>query len=294
VAARAAIGIPLYNGAAHLQEALDSLIGQTEHRLALVLVDDASDDGTAEIAQACAARDERISFFQNDRRLGLVDNWRRSFDLARQLHPDAEFFAWGSDHDIWERGWLEALCAELDSVPSAVLAYPVSLRVSPDGEPVQRPWRFETRGLADPAARLTAAAAGMVAGDMVYGLFRTRALAEAGPFPRTLLPDRLLLTQLALLGEFVQVQEPLWRRRMTARSTTSRQRRLLFNGQPPREAYLPWWVTHARRLARGSRPAARSERLWLAVKYAGISAVRQLVQRAYRLVAPLAGRRRAG
>ncbi len=294
--ARAVVGIPLYNGAAHLDEALGSLLGQTDKRLALVLVDDASEDATADIARACAASDERVAFFRNERRLGLVDNWRRAFDLARELHPDTEFFAWGSDHDVWHPRWLQALGAELDAVPSAVLAYPLTVRVAPDGEPVQRPWRFETRGRADPARRLMAAAAGMVAGDMVYGLFRARALADAGPFPRTLLPDRLLLSELALRGEFVQVQEALWQRRMTARSTIKRQRRLLFGGRPPRHAYLPWWFAHAQRLARGPRLASGDDRLWLAARYAAISARGDAVQRAYRIAAAAArlARRCAG
>jgi glycosyltransferase involved in cell wall biosynthesis len=288
VPVRAVVGIPLYNGAAHLDEALDSLLRQTDERLALVLVDDASEDATADIARAFAASDERVTLFRNRRRLGLVDNWRRAFDIAQDSHPDAEFFAWGSDHDVWHPRWLEALGAELDAVPSAVLAYPLTVRVGANGEPVQPPWQFETRGRADPVARVMAAAAGMVAGDMVYGLFRAPALADAGPFPRTLLPDRLLLSELALRGEFVQVREALWERRMTARSTIRRQRRLLFGGRPPRHAYVPWWLAHARYLARGPHRATQDRRLALATRYAAISARRAAAQRVYWVAAAVA------
>jgi len=44
------IGIPVYNGAAHLAEALESSLAQDYAPLGVIVVDNASTDKTAEIA----------------------------------------------------------------------------------------------------------------------------------------------------------------------------------------------------------------------------------------------------
>jgi hypothetical protein len=89
----------------------------------------------------------------------------------------------------------------------------------------------------------------MVAGDMIYGLARVDALERAGTLPLSLMPDRLLLAQLSLLGEFRQVPEALWQRRVLRASSIRRQRRSLFGRQRPGHAYLPWWIVHFALLA---------------------------------------------
>jgi glycosyltransferase involved in cell wall biosynthesis len=277
---RAVFGIPVYTGEAHLEEAVASLLGQRGEELALVLVDDASEDATPELGRALAARDTRVTYESNKQRLGLVGNWRRAFELARERYPQAEFFAWGSDHDAWHPRWLRALVDALDAEPEALLAYPLTARVSGDGDLTQLPWTFDTIDQADPRRRVLGAAGGMVAGDMVYGLFRAPALEAAGPFPRAVMPDRLLLAELAFQGRFVQVPEALWFRRMELRPTVARQRRSLFGGSAPASARLPWWLVHAAALARAPGDQGRAARLRLAADYALISARRAAAQRA--------------
>jgi SAM-dependent methyltransferase len=230
------IGVPLFNGARHFEVALPSILAQSGPSFAVVMVDDRSTDRTPELASELAARDPRVSFRVNPDRLGLARNWQRCFELAAELHPEAEYFAWGSDHDIWEPGWLVALTDALDSASQCVLAYPHTMRISEDGRDVRSVRAFETRGVTKPLARLLTAGVGMSAGNMVYGLFRRSALARAGGFPRTLLPDRLLLLRLALLGEFHQVPRLLWRRRLVGPASLERQRQALW----PHGA--PWWT----------------------------------------------------
>ena len=68
--------------------------------------------------------------------------------------------------------------------------------------------------------RLVLAVESMSAGNMVYVLYRADALARAGVFRSVLAPDRLLLTELALQGQFVQVPDVLWYRRFTPEVST--------------------------------------------------------------------------
>src|SRR3712207_7005110 len=56
--------------------------------------------------------------------------------------------------------------------------------------PGVRPWRCDTTGVADPHARLRRAYRRMVAGDMIYGLFRVAALRRVPFYLPVLVPDR--------------------------------------------------------------------------------------------------------
>jgi glycosyltransferase involved in cell wall biosynthesis len=247
----AAIGVPLFERAAHVVAALDSLLGQTLREVGLVFVDDCSRDGTAEIAERYAQADERVFLHRNAERLGLVETWRLAFSLAREHWPEARYFAWASDHDLWHEEWLETLVAELDAHPEAVLAYPQSVRVSDLGLPLRGPWSFETAGVRSPAARFRKTCGGLSAGNMIYGLYRAEALEQVGPFPAVIGPDRLLLSRLSLLGEFRQVPRVLWHRRFDTRTSARRQRHAFFVARrPPLHAYLPWWLVHTAVLTR--------------------------------------------
>jgi glycosyltransferase involved in cell wall biosynthesis len=56
------VGVPVYSGQRYLARALDFLLAQTFDDFEIVLCDNASEDRTAEICAAYAARDPRIRF----------------------------------------------------------------------------------------------------------------------------------------------------------------------------------------------------------------------------------------
>jgi glycosyltransferase involved in cell wall biosynthesis len=275
---RVLIGVPLHNQATHLPQALESLLGQTCREAAFVLVDDASKDATQEIALRWAAIDERIHYFRSDRRLGLVRAWRRAFELATELYPEAEYFAWGSDHDVWHPRWLEALLDRIESAPETVAVYPQSLKLRGSALPAGAPWRFDTARSGSPLRRLAAVVWRASAGYMVYGLFRVSALRRAGVFREVLLPDRLLFAELALQGRFEQVGELLWYRRPASAFSLERQRRSFFPTRVPLRAHAPWWAAHAAVLfwnygvrGRGGSHVGRLRGIASAIAYALVS-----------------------
>jgi glycosyltransferase involved in cell wall biosynthesis len=262
------VGVPAHRGT-HLAEALESLIRQTVP-VRVVVADERVDPEVETIVARYAAAGHAVVYHGNERRLGMVGNWQRAFALARQVSPALEFFAWGSDHDVWHPRWAETMLAALRANDAAVAAYPRTARMDDERRLVPSPWRFETVGKARPLARFVAAQRRMSAGNMVYALYRADALARAGIFRPVLLPDRLLLLELALQGEFVQVDEILWYRRYAHRVTMRRQRASLFASPAPRYTLLPWWIVHAAVLARaGHRKAAAagvSVALWLQLR----------------------------
>lgn len=295
------IGLPLHDEQEHLVQALESLLAQSYDELAIVIVDDCSTDASPEIAAGYAARDPRVLLERSSTRLGLTAAWREVYRLGMERYPNAEYFAWGSGHDVWHPRWLSALVPVLDANSEVVLAYPLSVAVSGDGAMTRSPWRFDTRGLASPRARLRAALGGMIAGDMVYGLMRTRELPRAGVFRDVLWPDRLLLAELTALGEFSQVPELLWYRRYNNPASARSQRRASFPAGAPVHSQLPWWLEHAGVLAcwhlcagRGSRCGREPRRaaragLAFAASYLALSAPREMLRRVLRWRNRLAG-----
>lgn len=245
-----AIGVALHNRAPYLNEALDSLLGQSFRHFSLVLVDDGSTDDTERVARAYEQRDARVRYVRLDGRRGMVAAWRTAFEEATAT--GALYFAWGSDHDRWHPDWLATLVATLEANPSVVLAYPVTQRMDPSGAFLEKPVRqFETFGVADRRARWTllSRSDSLAAGDMVYGLMRADAVGRAGVFREVLCPDRLLVAELTLQGQIRQVPQLLWFRRQFATGSIARQRTTLYApGARRPSAFTPPWYMHARAL----------------------------------------------
>jgi glycosyltransferase involved in cell wall biosynthesis len=270
------LGVPLYGRGEHLHEALESLLAQTHPAMAVVLCDDGPGDEARGIVDRVVGDDPRFAYRRNERRAGLVENWCRTFELAGELHPDAAYFGWASDHDTCHPRWLERLVDALERTPAAVVAYGQTYQFDAGRHVVRAVDPFETAGLTDPRDRLARTLRGVRAGDMVYGIYRREPLARAGVLRRLLLPDRLLLAELSVQGESLYVPRALRYRRVTGRATLARQRASLFQEGESAPAYtrLPWWAVHTASFAwavtRGDTApeAGTSERLGLIATHA--------------------------
>ncbi len=100
------IGMPVYNGAKYIREALDSLLAQSFTDFELIISDNASADETQAICEAYAARDTRIRYVRQPENQGGVPNFLYVLRAAR-----GEFFMWAAHDDIWAPNWLETLIA---------------------------------------------------------------------------------------------------------------------------------------------------------------------------------------
>lgn len=115
---RISVLIPTYRYARYLSEAVDSILAQDERNFELLISDDASDDGTAEMLPALAARDRRIRIWVQSRNLGMVANW--NFLLAEARAPYVQY-VFGDDRLETPRA-LSTLAGLLDRQRDAVLA----------------------------------------------------------------------------------------------------------------------------------------------------------------------------
>lgn len=79
---KVSILIPVYNRERYIQEALRSALSQTYENTEIVLVDNASTDGTWDVACQIAALDARIKVFRNAENIGPVRNWLKCVEYA--------------------------------------------------------------------------------------------------------------------------------------------------------------------------------------------------------------------
>jgi glycosyltransferase involved in cell wall biosynthesis len=76
------ICIPAYNGEHLISRALESCINQTYKNIEIVVIDDCSRDKTSEIVKKYSSKDPRIKFYQNEKNLGVAENFLKSYKLA--------------------------------------------------------------------------------------------------------------------------------------------------------------------------------------------------------------------
>jgi len=241
-----AFGIPLYNHAHQLERTIESILTQSFSTFGVVAVDDGSNDGSLKILERYAANDSRLHVVRNEQRLGYTRNAIKAYRLCRQVFPSSEFFAWGSDHDLWHPHWLRLLIDRLKAEPDASLAWSWRHTLAADGEIVRSPTDPFEGGLSlDRQKRIVFAAKEAPAGSILHGLMRIAALEKTSGLRRVLAPDRLLIAELAVVGPFVFVPEFLWHRRYFGLVSGARQRRNSFPEGAPLHTYLPPTLQHA-------------------------------------------------
>ena len=71
---------PVYNGAAYLQECIQSVLAQTYENFEYLIVDNCSTDGSFKIAKKAATADRRINVIRCQEHVGVIQNWNRSLE----------------------------------------------------------------------------------------------------------------------------------------------------------------------------------------------------------------------
>ncbi len=104
--------LPCYNGADMLGGAIESVQAQTFKDWELIIVNDCSSDNTLEVANAYAAKDERIRVFSNEHNSKLPATLNHGFREAR-----GEYWTWTSDDNLLLPTMLEEMNAYLDEHP---------------------------------------------------------------------------------------------------------------------------------------------------------------------------------
>ncbi|MGV3513169.1 MAG: glycosyltransferase family 2 protein [Novosphingobium sp.] len=115
---RVSIVLPVHNGAAFLDEAIGSILGQTFADFELICVDDGSTDETPAILARHAVADRRIKIITNRPNKGLPGALNVGFAAAL-----GELHSWTSDDNIARPYMLERLVQALDTNADAAIAH---------------------------------------------------------------------------------------------------------------------------------------------------------------------------
>ncbi len=139
------VAVPSYNGAAHLAEAIQSILAQSDVAYELLACDDHSDDGTPDLVRILAGNRARV--LHNPERLGLAGNWNRCVELSR-----TSLIAVFHQDDVMGPGHLADHVAAFGRDESIGLVASASEVIDQNGQPV--PEGVVGRGGLGPVDRL--------------------------------------------------------------------------------------------------------------------------------------------
>lgn len=206
---RLTIGMPVWNSAATIGESIESLLVQDFTDFELVVSDNASDDGTAEIADKYAEKDPRVRVVRHAVNRGGTANFNDLVPMAR-----GELFKWASGDDLVGQGYLSKAVAALDADAGVVMAYCGSRLIDEAGRTV----REHRDGLdlrQDEAwRRMRGFAADRWLCNPMFGVFRTAVLRDVTLLTTKVNSDVTVLAQVALRGKVAEVPERLFLRRV--------------------------------------------------------------------------------
>jgi glycosyltransferase involved in cell wall biosynthesis len=207
-APRLSIGLPVYNGENYLAAALGSLLDQGFRDFELIIADNASTDGTAEICRVFAGADPRIRYLRNAENIGAAANYNLTLAEAR-----GHYFKWAAHDDVCAPGYLAACIQVLDEQPEVVLCHSEVIGLAPDGRIKGFYAQEVSFDQARPSQRFWQAISTRHICTAVFGVMRREQLLGTIRHGDWVGADRNLLAQLALAGKVVLVPERLFQRR---------------------------------------------------------------------------------
>jgi glycosyltransferase involved in cell wall biosynthesis len=203
------IGMPTYNGARFIREALDSLLAQDFSDFELIVSDNASTDRTEAICREYAARDSRVRYYRVERNEGAVWNFNRVFELAR-----GKYFMWAADDDIRAPEYLAECLRVISEDEGVAIVHTFVETIDEDGSFI----RVEDSDLAadspSPRERSRKLLEHRFWTYAFYGLIRAETLRASGPLGTYVWFDYGMVYKLSLYGKIVQVRAPLFRYRL--------------------------------------------------------------------------------
>lgn len=112
------IGMPVYNGANFIFQAIDSLRNQVFLDWSLFISDNASQDDTERICRHYCEMDSRIQYFRQKHNIGAAANFKFLLDSA-----NSEYFMWAAVDDIWHPDFLESCINNLEKNDKTGIAF---------------------------------------------------------------------------------------------------------------------------------------------------------------------------
>lgn len=104
---RVSVCLAAYNGAAHIEEQIESILSELDTDDELIVVDDKSTDNTVDIVRGI--QDPRIRLFLAETNAGYVRTFERALGAAR-----GEYVFLSDQDDVWIEGRVETMISAMD------------------------------------------------------------------------------------------------------------------------------------------------------------------------------------
>lgn len=236
------IGLPVYNGANYLDEAIASIINQSFTDFELIISDNASTDQTAAICEYWFKKDKRIRYIRNEQNLGAIPNFNQLVHLAK-----GKYFKWAAHDDKLGKEYLEKCVHFLENHPNYVLCC-TQVQIVDEFNQKEIPYLHQPKHLS--ARKTTHRFSELIKNDLdcyeIFGLIRKEILLKTPLFGAYVASDRILRAELGLFGAFYEYPERLFFSRDHAdRSIRAmpahHQRAAWFNPENANKKILPHW-----------------------------------------------------
>jgi len=132
---KVAIGIQVYNEARFLRATLESVLAQTFGDFEVIVSDNHSTDGTADIVREFQARDPRVTLWQPPTFCKSLEHARWLLDGINALDHESSIFIGG--HDLIMPRYVERLVAGLDAHPGAAMVVGHGIEIDMESRPIQ-------------------------------------------------------------------------------------------------------------------------------------------------------------
>lgn len=96
------ICIPTYNGSQYIEKCIESCLAQSYRNIEIIVCDDCSSDSIVNVLNPYLKKDCRITFYQNEKNLGLVGNWNKCMNYA-----SGEYIKW-----LFQDDWMDVYAIE--------------------------------------------------------------------------------------------------------------------------------------------------------------------------------------
>ncbi|MGJ8616113.1 MAG: glycosyltransferase family 2 protein [Sulfitobacter sp.] len=137
------IGMPVFNAASYIEQALGSILNQTYSEFRLIISDNASTDGTMNIIDKMIANDPRVTVLRNTRNIDAPANFNAVVQKC-----ETPYFMWAAGDDIWDKDWVKTLLP-LAKTHQAVAFGQISI-MRADGTPRPHPSAFRNLSFRGP------------------------------------------------------------------------------------------------------------------------------------------------
>lgn len=223
--------MPAYNYVKYLKAAIDSVKAQTYENWELIIQDDASTDGTYELAWAIAQKDKRIKVHRNEKNLGIPGTRANAIkhitgDLIGHLDSDDTLYPYS----------LQTMVDFFADHPDVMLAYSDMADMDETGN------IFGYRSNRNPGENLA------FYGWMAFGVYRKTAYDKVKGYNRDIpsCEDGDLFMQICDQNKFARVPVVLYARRNHGNNTSLKNQKC--DTCPARTTtcnFAPIWAKHA-------------------------------------------------